>query len=232
MKYRSFLLLIVIMFLFPSCIGRPENDDNSARYEAYLNHERFLLPGGKELLQNFHYGISRYGEVIRKESQKCILDWRLIAALMFMESSFNSRAGSVAGAAGLMQLMPATARSFGIKNVYDPVQNIRGGICQINWIDDQFVKEIPDTEERLKFVLASYNAGLSHLKDAQRLAEKYGKNPRIWENNVDYFVLNMSQKQYYSDKEVRSGYYNGKETYEFVKSVLACYNDFIAFVPY
>lgn len=171
--------------------------------------------------------ISQYDEIIRREAKKQGWDWRLIASVIYCESQFVSDASSYKGAVGLMQLMPETARLLGVKDKTDPEQNIRGGIRFMTQLNDHFKDEIPDMNERLKFILASYNAGLGHVKDAQRLAEKYNRDPFKWRGNVDFFLLNKSSKEFFSDPEVKSGYIRGKETCEFVKGVLTSYTHYL-----
>ncbi len=87
-------------------------------------------------------------------------------------------------------------------------------------LDKELPKEIRDPDERVKFILAAYNVGIAHVYDARRLAEKNGKDPNVWTDNVDYYVLNKSNPEYYRDSVVRYGYARGEETYNFVKEVL------------
>ena len=79
---------------------------------------------------------------------------------------------------------------------------------------------ITDSINRIPFILASYNVGPGHLLDARRLAEKYGKDPFVWHNNVDYFILNKSKIKFYKDKLVRHGYCKGYITYDYVNEIL------------
>jgi len=76
----------------------------------------------------------------------------LVRAVIQVESAFNPRAISNKGAMGLMQLMPATARQFGVSNAFDPEQNVRGGVAYLRQLLDRY-----DGDERL--ALAAYNAG-------------------------------------------------------------------------
>ena len=80
-----------------------------------------------------------------------------------------------------------------------------------------------DDDERIKFILASYNVGYGHVLDARRLAEANGKDPNIWTDNVDYFLLNKSNPEYYNSELVKYGYCRGIETYNYVKEVIARY---------
>ncbi len=80
------------------------------------------------------------------------LDPCLILSLMRAESSFNRTAVSVKGASGLMQLMPETATRFGVKNIFDPRENVLGGTRYLRWLLDRFNGDV-------RLALAGYNAG-------------------------------------------------------------------------
>ncbi len=170
--------------------------------------------------------VSVYDELIRHESGNYDWDWRLIASIIYQESRFIPDAESWAGAKGLMQLMPETAERFGVKTITSPRENIRGGIQLLKWLDQRLLHRIEDPEERLKFVLASYNVGIGHVLDAMRLAEKNGKSPIIWTNNVDYYILNKSNPKYYNDPVVQFGYCRGEEPYHYVREILERYEHY------
>lgn len=97
-------------------------------------------------------GNPKYDEYIKQAAARNGIDPNLIVAVMRQESGFNSRALSYKGASGLMQLMPGTARRFGVTNIYDPQQNIEGGARYLRFLLDQFNGDI-------QLVLAGYNAG-------------------------------------------------------------------------
>jgi soluble lytic murein transglycosylase-like protein len=80
------------------------------------------------------------------------LDPCLILSIMRTESGFNRTAVSVKGAMGLMQLMPATATRFGVKNIFDPRENVLGGSKYLRWLLDRFSGDV-------RLALAGYNAG-------------------------------------------------------------------------
>jgi membrane-bound lytic murein transglycosylase F len=171
--------------------------------------------------------ISKYDGMIKEVAKEYNWDWRLISALIYHESRFNENAGAWTGAYGLMQLMPATAEAFGVDNIENPRQNVKGGILLLNALNNQFIKSIPDSTERVKFVLAAYNIGLGHVNDAQRLAEKYGKNPSVWENNVETYLQNKMEEKYFKDEVVRWGYCRGEEATSFVRNVTENYRHYL-----
>ena len=74
-------------------------------------------------------------------------------------------------------------------------------------------------QEKVKFVLAAYNGGYYHVRDAMALARKYGKNPFLWED-VSFFIRGLSSERYYRDPIVKYGYMIGSETSDYVASVV------------
>jgi soluble lytic murein transglycosylase-like protein len=100
------------------------------------------------------------------------VDPQLVAAVMKVESNYNTRARSSKGALGLMQLIPETGRRFGVRDFFDPAQNIEGGVRYLKFLSEKFG---PDN---LDLQLAAYNAG-------ENLVERLGRVPAIRET-VDY----------------------------------------------
>lgn len=173
-----------------------------------------------------HRSISDYDHVIRELSSKIGWDWRLVAALIYQESKFDADVTSRRGAFGLMQLMPSTASKFGAHRGSTPNEQIAAGIRLLNYLDKRLSPLVPDKNERKKFVLAAYNIGLAHILDARNLAEKYGKDPTIWHDNVEYFLLAKSKPEYYNDSIVKYGRISGKETHRFVVDVMDRYEHY------
>jgi membrane-bound lytic murein transglycosylase F len=176
--------------------------------------------------------ISKYDGMIKEIAKQYNWDWRLISAIIYHESRFNEDAGSWLGAYGLMQLMPATAEAFGVENIEDPKQNVKGGVLLLNSLNNQFIKSIPDSTQRIKFVLAAYNIGLGHVNDAQRLAKKYGKNPLVWDGNVDIYLQNKMEEEFFKDEVVRFGYCRGEEATNFVRNVTNNYKQYKNVIDY
>ncbi len=97
-------------------------------------------------------GNAKYDQLIAVSAARNGVDPDLMVAVMRQESGFNSRALSYKGASGLMQLMPGTARRFGVSNIFDAAQNIEGGARYLRFLLDSFNGDV-------KLVLAGYNAG-------------------------------------------------------------------------
>lgn len=197
---------------------------NSAEFEAsarrYFELNKHTPQGSILSLKDGR--ISYYDDLFRKYASQINWDWRLLAALVYTESNFNPSAVSWAGARGLMQLMPSTARAFGVPAGMesDPEQSIKGGVRYIADLQKIFSK-IEDKKERIMFVLASYNAGIGHVFDAMALADKYGKDKYVWNGNVAVYMLLKNREEYYKDPVCKNGYFRGTETYNFVRDVLA-----------
>ncbi len=192
-----------------------------AAYKKRMKSEYLSLTGGK---------ISKYDNIIKKHAPRINWDWRLLASQIYQESKFNPREKSWAGAVGLMQLLPKTARHFGAKNIYNPQDNIKAGVNFIRWLQDYW-KEIPDSLDRIKFVLASYNTGQGHVRDAQELAKKYGKNPLVWDDNTAYYLLMKSHQKYFNDPVVKFGYCRGEEPVNYVTEILTRYSEYKKLIP-
>ena len=149
------------------------------RYQEEGSLALLTLPGGgalgvpKELIQS-HFpgwvpppGLEKpeerlpkslpYREIIAKYCQKFGMDWKLVAALIQVESAFNPAAVSPKGAKGLMQLMPQTQKELGVANPFDPEENIRGGV--------QYLQQLLQAcQGDLELTLAAYNAGIGRVQ--------------------------------------------------------------------
>jgi len=95
---------------------------------------------------------SKYDQLIIEAAKKFDVDAALISAVIKAESDFNAREISNKGARGLMQLMPATAERFGVRNSFDPKANITGGVQYLRWLLNTFSGDI-------NLAVAAYNAG-------------------------------------------------------------------------
>ena len=171
-----------------------------------------------------HGKISLYDNFFKKYSKEIDWDWRLLASLAYNESNFDPKAVSWAGAKGLMQLMPVTARAMGLSSGEEenPELSVKAAVKYIASINKSF-SMIADKKERRNFILAAYNAGLGHIYDAMALADKYGKNKLVWYNNVEHFILLKSNEEYFTDPVCKNGYFRGRETFNFVRDINSRY---------
>lgn len=169
--------------------------------------------------------VSPYDELFRKHAKNIGWDWQLLASIAYQESRFNPDVVSWAGAEGLMGIMPNTAKALGVTphELKEPETGIRTGVDCLRRFRQGFSK-ITDPSEKIKFTLGAYNAGIGHVYDAQRLAEKFGKNPNIWDNNVAEYIRLKNDPEYYNDPVCKHGYLRGSETYNYVREVFDRYN--------
>jgi len=185
-------------------------------HKARVTSDYSSLSGGK---------ISEYDELIQSGSTTIGWDWRLIASLIYQESEFKPQAESWTGATGLMQIMPETAEKYDVDSLSDPTQNIQAGIAHLKWLSDYWYDKIEDEEERVKFVLASYNVGLGHIIDSRRLTDKYGRNDLLWKD-VSHYLKLKSRPAYYNDEVVKHGYCRGSEPIKYVREILTRYDHY------
>lgn len=170
--------------------------------------------------------ISDYDHLFRRYSSVAQWDWRLLAAQCYQESTFDPMARSWVGAGGLMQIMPGTADELGLPraDIYKPEPNIAAASRYIAMLTRRF-SDVANPTERIKFVLASYNGGAHHVRDAMALARKHGASPYRWAD-VSTFILALSQPAYYNDPVVKYGYMRGSETADYVEKVWARWYDY------
>jgi membrane-bound lytic murein transglycosylase F len=175
--------------------------------------------------------VSPWDKTIKSMSDSLKWDWRLLASLIYQESRFDPDVKSWIGACGLMQIMPETGRTMGIDIMSSPENNLKAGMLYLNYLQNFFSEKITDPEERLKFVLAAYNAGPGNILDAMKLAEKNGRNPLLWDENVAVFLLKKTDPKYYNDPVVEFGYCRGYESVNFVSQVLERFSEYKTIIP-
>jgi membrane-bound lytic murein transglycosylase F len=185
-------------------------------HTAKAQDEYSSLGGGK---------ISPYDDIIKQETKRLGWDWRLVASLIFQESQFNHEAESWQGSYGLMQFMPTTGEIYGVFPDSPPEDQIRGGVKYLKVLFNQF-KEIPDSLQRMKFTIASYNAGLTHVQDAQEIAKQNNANHLVWDDEVEKYLLKLSLPEYYKLPKVKGGYYRGNMTYRYTREVFRRFDEY------
>lgn len=169
--------------------------------------------------QNYSKGkLDDYKDFFMASGKKHNIDWRWLAALSYQESRFDPNAVSFGGAYSMMQFMPEIGPGYGVYPDSPPDVQINGGAHKLSK-DRNGWKSIPDELQRFKFTLGSYNCGQGHVYDAQRLATKYGKDPKIWDDNVEEMILRLSKKEFYRDEVVRHGSMRGTITYKYVREI-------------
>ena len=207
-----------------------KSDDYYVIYNKYFKNTRSY----RGRIQSDFYSknsnkISKYDDIIKENAAQLGWDWRFLCSQVYQESRFDPKAKSWAGATGLIQLMPATALEVGVSNNYDPKQNIRGGVKYLHRMRDEF-ETVEDSIQKIKFTLAAFNCGAGHVFDAMRLAEKNGKDPNVWDDNVEEYILKLKEKKYYLDDVVRHGFVRGREPYNYVRDIFLRYEHYKQFI--
>ena len=212
-------------------ISAEENQDLfDDLYQTYFVDRRgYLERQNDEYLTSETGRLSAYDDLLQQYADSVGWDWRLLASQTYQESRFDPKARSWAGAAGLLQLMPPTAREFDVHNVYNPEANVAGATRFLNWLKDYWKDKIKEVNERRRFILASYNTGHGHVEDARRLARKNGDNPNKWKD-VAYWLLQKSKRKFYTDPVVKYGFCRGLEPVTYVSRILDRFNHYKQFV--
>jgi membrane-bound lytic murein transglycosylase F len=200
-------------------------------YNKYFRHKKSIQRRVKSDFFSKNSGkISPYDDLIKENAAALNWDWRLLSAQIYQESRFDPKATAWTGAEGLMQLMPTTAKELGLdSSMGSPAENLRAGTAYLKQLTEKWM-HIPDSTQRIKFVLASYNCGLGHVLDAQRLAKAQEEDPNIWDDNVEDYILKLASPQFYNDPLVRYGFVRGREPYLYVKEIFLRYEHYRQFI--
>lgn len=205
-----------------------DDEDALAKEKASIQHAHRNWALRQQMTRHVHAPyinkekgiISPYDNLFKSASAQTGWDWRLIAAQCYQESGFDPQARSGAGARGLMQIMPSTAKGLGLpmSEIHNPSANVAAAAKYIRQLSQLFA-DVRDAEERTHFVLAAYNGGYQHIRDAMALCRKYGGSPQRW-SDVSRYVLGLQSPRYYRDPVVKHGYMIGSETANYVVSVV------------
>jgi membrane-bound lytic murein transglycosylase F len=208
-----------------------ENEElRSQLYQKYFIDRRGYKQRVESVYLTSETGtLSPYDELFKRGVAPLGWDWRLLASQAYQESRFEPDARSWAGAEGLLQLMPGTAREVGVRNSRNPEENVEGAVRYLLGLTRRWEPIIADPDERLKFIFASYNAGPGHVDDARRLTDKHGGNSNVWED-VAYWMLQKSKRAVFNDPVVRHGFVRGLEPVTYVELILERYDHYREFV--
>jgi len=168
--------------------------------------------------------LTEWDDAVRRIALENGFDWRLVVALMYQESRFDPDAESWAGALGLLQVMPLTARELGYRNLLDPVTNIQAGTRYLARLREGFAPELY-AEDRIWFALAAYNAGLGHVLDAQRVAQQQGWNAHRWFGHVENAMRLLSRPEF--ARQARHGYITGHRPVAYVRQIRDRYSAYL-----
>lgn len=154
-------------------------------------------------------------------------DWRLIAAVIFEESRFDPSSRSDKGAVGLMQVRPIAAEAVGADHFKAPDDNVKTGVRYLRQLDEMFHEAA--AEERLGLVLAAYNVGPGHVRDAQLLARRFGYDPNRWQDGIDLMLPLLEEPAIY--EQLANGFAHGSDTVAYVQRILERYKRYKREMP-
>lgn len=178
----GYTLMLLLLFIYPysanADIYRYEDEDGVLHFTDAPTHKKFKifmrdLKRDKQLRTRFRAASGNpqeFEHLVSAASKKYGVNASLIRAVIQAESGYNPQAVSRAGAGGLMQLMPGTARQLKVSDRFDPGQNVDGGVRYLKFLLDTFKGDI-------SLALAAYNAGLSNVA-------KYGGVPPFEETRT------------------------------------------------
>lgn len=180
------------------------NHLNSESYKA--THQLFM--GTYEPFATAKAGIKKeilspYDSLIRQGADSLGWDWRFLTSVIYQESRFRINASSHAGAEGLMQIMPSTAKSLDINNILDPEESIMAGVSYLRRIQRMFRRRFTSDVDLRKVVLAAYCAGEGCVIDCIRAAEENGELCQDWEVLSEFLPAHAV----YYNKRIESYYW-------------------------
>ena len=190
--------------------------------EKYFGHIRqFDYVDSRAFNYAAETSLAEYKPLFQKYAGE--LDWRLLAAMSYQESHWDSEAISRTGVRGLMMLTLDTASDWNVDDRTDPEQSIRGGSRYFASLLNRIPARISDPD-RTWMAMASYNIGMGHLEDARVLTERQGGNPDLWVD-VKRRLPQLRQKKYY--RTTRYGYARGDEALQYVENIRRYYDSLV-----
>jgi membrane-bound lytic murein transglycosylase F len=180
---------------------------------TFLSRSRTLLPQYKKLF---------------KDAQEITgIDWRMLAALSYQESHWDTFNTSPTNVRGLMMLTEATSDQMGVMNRLDPKESIPAGAKYLNLMVNTLPERVPEPD-RTYMALASYNIGYAHVEDARVLAQRLGLSPDSWVD-VKKALLKLNDPQHYVN--AKYGYCRCAQPVIYVESIRSYYNILARFEP-
>jgi membrane-bound lytic murein transglycosylase F len=181
--------------------------------DTFLKRTRSILPQYKKLF---------------KDAQEITgIDWRMLAALSYQESHWNTFNTSPTNVRGLMMLTEATSDQMGVMNRLDPKESIPAGAKYLNLMINTLPERIPEPD-RTYMALAAYNIGYAHVEDARVLAQRLGLNPDSWVD-VKKALVKLNNPEHYAN--AKYGYCRCAQPVIYVESIRSYYNILSRFEP-
>ena len=188
--------------------------------DRYYGHsERLNAMDVTNFLIRARTTLPRYMPLFRQAQEMSNVDWRLLAAISYQESHWDTFNTSPTNVRGLMMLTEDTADRLGVTDRLDPKQSIPAGARYLLLMKDTIPLRIPEPD-RTWLALAAYNIGVAHLEDARVLAQRLKLNPDAWADVKKTLPL-LNKAEYYSS--LKYGFARGGAPVVFVESVRTYY---------
>ena len=201
-------------------------DGSLARLENrfYGHKDHFNLYAARSFTRHLDTRLPQYLDAFRAAAEEHGFDWRLLAALGYQESMWDSSAVSPTGVRGLMMLTLPTAREMGVADRTDPFESIAAGAAYLRRLYDRIPERIEEPD-RMWRAVAAYNVGMGHLEDARILTQRQGGNPDSWEDVRQRLPL-LKQAEYY--RTTRYGYArSGAQAVIYVRHIKRYYDTLV-----
>ena len=213
-KTGLFSIVLIVFTLFGSCVF----SDDVARSASRGEIRQFAAGAAIDPSMAERRTISTYEAMMR-----------LMSAIAYNESRFESDLISNQGAIGLMQVMPRVGKQFNVEKEHltDPETNIRLAGRILKKIDATLkLGAAASEDDRMSIILACYNGGIGHVSDARRLARNNGEDPNSWEVVVRY-LHKKADPEVYESELVRCGKFTGsRRTEAYVRDVMKRYDTY------
>ena len=181
----------------------------------------------KTFLINSNKLLPKYTALFKKAQESTGLDWRLVAAISYQESHWDTFNTSPTNVRGLMMLTEDTADRMGVTDRLDPKQSIPAGAKYINQMIETVPARVP-LPDRIYMALAAYNIGYAHVEDARVLAQRLKLNPDSWADVKKTLVM-LNNPNYYVD--TKYGYCGCGQPVIFVESIRSYHNILLRYQP-
>lgn len=189
--------------------------------DRYYGHsERLAAVDVTSFLNSMRSTLPKYQPLFKQAQELTGIDWRLLAAISYQESHWDTFATSPTNVRGIMMLTEDTADRLGVTNRLDPAQSIPAGARYVVTLKETIPSHVPEPDLTW-LALASYNIGMAHLEDARVLAQRMKLNPDAWADLKKTLPL-LNQYEYFST--VKYGFARGGAPVIFVESVRTYYD--------
>lgn len=194
----------------------------------YFRNARQMRDAASEERSDKAGQLSPYDPLVKKYAQMYEFDWRLVTSQMYQESRFDPRVRSWAGALGLMQVMPRTARELDVGDVRKPEMGIHAGVKLLARYAGMYRDPEIAEPDRLRFTLAAYNCGPGHVADGRRIAADLKLDPNRWFGHVEKAMPLLAKPRF--ARAARYGYCRCGEPVKYVSEIQARYDSYSSLI--